>query len=363
VPGILAGLSLLLFAACQSEMQDGRDDSSIVLWSTPGARWMITPNQPLVYDSLVVFQLPDSNLWALDRETGELAWRLDYGGGMHPITYSPVQQGSYGWWAGNYGVHKVDVGSGELVWHHSTGAEETSGRHLSLDGQLLHYGGWGHYFQVDLDSGAELSRVHIGENVRAAVPRQDRVYLCSYSLTPSGFPHYGHLRCLSKADGGLIWIQEFPGDCLKSRPAFYGSLVIVSTDRGAYAIDAGTGTELWFRESPEGARISPQVSGNELYLGTRYGFARISLPDLGTVWETDRLGLPGYGTHNDFALSESTIFCVLENSVMGYSRETGEIVFAYTPPDMALAQPTYRDGVLYFSGGRNMYAIDVGDVD
>jgi outer membrane protein assembly factor BamB len=269
-----------------------------------------------VTDRLVVVgtdSVPQGHLYALDRPTGTVRWKLAFAGG---VGAQILRRGDTAFAVSASGeVVAVDLGSGRIVWRTSP-LEEAGDRSIDpvLDGDRL-FVGWrpGSVEALDASTGRKIWRTHLGERLNTSLAvvgsavvvgtlagrlhrlsREDGSVLAA-PLELKGMP-YGDLL---EAGGCLLALQmelENPssqqGPCMLScldpshfkarwsfrsekelstfRPLIHQGRAVVGWDGTLVSLNLGTGSQAWscpLKGVPRGLGSS----GENLYIGTLNG--------------------------------------------------------------------------------------------
>ena len=144
-------------------------------------------------------------------------------------------------------------------------------------------------------------------------------------------PTGGTIVALNTADGSTLWSHQLSGSAVQARPVVIGSTLCVgSTDGTLYALDTATGTEQW-RVDTGSAIVTDLVNEDSvLYFASA-----------------------GDGTDTGPAF-----LAVDANS-------QGNDVLTYPVPDadtILFAQGGVTNGVVYFYGTQNVYAVNMSNV-
>lgn len=329
---------LVLFCSCSDPVSSSENGG----WQTPIPADSYNSTPPIIYENLLVVQLVDS-LWALDKDSGVVQWRLKLQEGR-AVTYTVPQYDCYAFYCGKREVYKVNLETGTIVWEFPT--ESTADvRHLAIDDQNLHFGtAAGAYYQVNLETGALAGYFMVsGENIISATPHAGKVLLCSYN--PTTFT--GHLTCL--VEGALLWSRET--SAIMSKPAFYGETVFVSEHPNVtVGYELTTGSEVQRYQGHSHPQLSPIVEGSDLYLSAPESITRIDLLSHQIVWDAPT------GTRYDLVSDTDQFFVRFASRIRGYAKASGEMDFEFFPEDEAISAPCYDDGLVYFIGGEHVYA-------
>ncbi len=144
-------------------------------------------------------------------------------------------------------------------------------------------------------------------------------------------PTGGTIVALNTADGSVKWSHQLSGSAVQSRPVMIGSTLYVgSTDGTLYALDTATGAEQW-RVDTGSAIVTDLVNEDSVLYFASAGDS------------------PGTGP---------AFLAVDTNSL-------GNDVLSYPVPDadsLLFAQGGVANGVVYFYGAQNVYAVNMSNV-
>ena len=144
-------------------------------------------------------------------------------------------------------------------------------------------------------------------------------------------PTGGTIVALNTADGLVRWSHQLSGSAVRSRPVVIGSTLYVgSTDGTLYALDAATGDEQW-RADTGSAILTDLVNENSVLY---------------------------FASAGDSAGTGPAFLAVDTNS-------QGNDILSYPVPDadtILFAQGGVTNGVVYFHGAQNVYAVNMSNV-
>ena len=245
------------------------DDGALLWWTPTDARVASMPFMdwavPLVRDGIVY-----SGTYALNAQDGAVRWRiaidtLEQGAlALHAL----VDQTLYA--STTSGIAAINAQDGQIRWRYQP--EEP--RYLSgppvVAGRLLcagtsggvGYPETGHFFALDVESGAEVWRYRIpwGSYIGAVV-HHETIYVSSGGRS---------LYALDAKNGALRWRHPFtaPGHYLRN-PATIANDVLYLTADGTYALRGADGEVLWHQpleSSPSVSFCQPVVLDGAVYL-------------------------------------------------------------------------------------------------
>lgn len=194
---------------------------------------------PLVTDSdLVIVGSCDSYIYALDRHTGRLVWKIATGG---PVMASASKIG-----------RRIPAGVDDTGKPTSRSASVLVG---SSDGKL---------YAIEEVAGQTIwTFTSDGPITAAPVLYGDRLYLTNRS---------GSLYVLQPATGRQLWTQRIPGSIAHSPAVDDQRVYVGTTEGGVFALESLTGKMVWQCDLRATLAASPTlVSGQIMYLASRDG--------------------------------------------------------------------------------------------
>jgi eukaryotic-like serine/threonine-protein kinase len=252
-------------------------------------------SSPAVSAGVIYFGSFDDNFYAVDASTGQLKWKFRSAGerrfaGKHlhgalpasesmpdPFDFflsSPVVwNGAVYFGSGDTNIYALDTESGSLKWKFKTGDVVHASPAIS-DGTLF-VGSWDSYFYaLDAATGKEKWRFKTGED--SVIHNQ--VGIQSSAAVVDGIVYFGcrdsNLYALDAATGKQIWSFSNKGSWVISSPALLnGKVYFTTSDSGLlYSLDAKSGGVVFslnFKHWPMFS--SPAISGDTLYIGSHQG--------------------------------------------------------------------------------------------
>ncbi len=286
-------------------------------------------SSPAVTGDAVYVGSTDKQLYALDRETGEVKWKVATDSA---ITSSPaVADGRvyFGSYDGKF--YALDAATGKLAWKFQTGGEHRfTATHL-------------HGLQPEAET----------------MPDPWDFFLSSPAVW-NGAVYFGsgdgNIYALNAASGKLRWKFK-TGDVVHSSPAISdGVLFIGSWDSYLYALDAATGKEVWKFKTGEdpaihnhiGIQSSPAVVDGTVYFGCRD--SNLYAVDAKTGKQRWFFSTKGSWVNNSPAVYEGKVY--FGTSLPGYlhalNSKSGELAFTLDTKVPTFASIAIAKGMLYF---------------
>lgn len=224
-----------------------------------GTKWTFKTDGPIigsaaVANGVVYIGSTDTNLYAVDQETGKQKWKFKTLGGRQVTSTPTVANGLVYFGAFDGILYAVDAETGSMKW---TFVAEYERR---FEGKRLH--GYPPGFQTIPDSWDIYTSSPVVFN--------GKVYIGSGD---------GSVYCVDALTGTLQW-KFATGDIVHASPAIASNTVYIgSWDSYLYAIDAETGQEKWrfktgedsFIHNQQGFQASPSVADGTVYVGCRDG--------------------------------------------------------------------------------------------
>lgn len=250
----------------------------------------------------------DTNLWAVNLETGEFVWKKATEGGIasSPVVDAVNKQVLFG--SDDHGYYSVDHKSGRIHWSVVTGDKVRSSGRIS-HGNAFFGSDDGNIYAVLINNGREMWRYDTGAPIRTTpAVTNDRVIVGNEA---------GELLGL-ELNGARKWAFRTK-KAISSSPFvdLEGVCYIGAFDGFLYAIDASSGYSHWRFRTNGPIISSPLVDGNIVYFGS--------------------------GDGKLYAVNTQT------------SKE--KWTFDTTKP--IVSSPTLHDGIVYFGGTNGIvYALD-----
>ncbi len=220
-------------------------------------------NGPLIYDGIAYFGACDSNVYAVDAETGEEIWRFRTGGIIFESS-AIIHEGRL--YIGSYDGHLYSISlDGKLAWRFRTGGEIACG--ACADGGLVYFGSRdGFAYCLEAGSGKLVWKFKTGGEIDSTPSVEGKkLFVASFD---------GYLYCLDKDTGNNIWRFRAGEEIYNATkfPVEKNRIYFSCFDNYLYCLETGTGKELWrFRTGKYGNSASPVVHNDVVYVPTRDG--------------------------------------------------------------------------------------------
>jgi eukaryotic-like serine/threonine-protein kinase len=265
-------------------------------------------SSPAVAGGLVYFASYDGWFYAVDGLSGKLKWRFNNAGerrfaarhihGALPgaevmpdpfdcyLSSPAVWHGLVYFGSGDGNIYALNAASGALLWKFKTG--DVVHASPAISGGTLFIGSWDSYFYaIDAVSGKEKWRFKTGED--SVIHNQ--VGIQSSAAVAGGMVYFGcrdsHLYALDAITGKPRWSFSTGSSWVISSPAVLNGRVYFATSDTAtfYALDAGSGKQIFTLKFKFPFFSSPAIAGNTLYIGSHDGkLTAINLATGTTAW-------------------------------------------------------------------------------
>lgn len=275
---------------------------------------------------LVFFGSSDHNFYALDAETGVLAWKYTATNGF---SFSSPTVWNNTVYAGctNDSLYAFDASSGKVLWKFAT--EESIESSPAIANGVVYFGSDdAKFYAVDATTGQLKWEYKTGFNVSSSpaivngavyVGSDDNnlyafdaasgnirwtfnagaMFNASSPLVENGSLYIGnrdgYLYCIDAATGLLKWKYDDGGTSMEeSSPTIYNNVVYIggwinipnfSIQGSLYAVDANTGNSVWTALNGLGISSSPVIDSGNLYIAVDTDFYSINATKGTTNWK------------------------------------------------------------------------------
>jgi uncharacterized repeat protein (TIGR01451 family) len=246
-------------------------DTGVVLWSYAASSEVLS--SPAVANGVVYFGSFSSfgnNVNALNASTGAKLWSYSLGGlvlvSSSPVVANGVVYIGFSGENGNNGLLALNASTGALLWGYSAGDSVSSSP--AVANGVLYIGSatainQGEVLALNASTGTKLWSYATGEYVYSSpAVANGVVYVGSQD---------GNVYALNASIGAKLWSYT-TGDAVLSSPAVANGVVYIgSGDHNVYALDASTGAKLWSYQTGNYENSSPAVANGVVYIGSNDG--------------------------------------------------------------------------------------------
>ena len=266
-------------------------------------------SSPAVAGGLVYFSSYDGWFFAVDALTGKFKWKFKNAGerrfaGTHIhgslpaaetmpdpfdcyLSSPAVWNGNVYFGSGDGNVYALDAATGSIQWRFHTG--DVVHASPAISGGTLFIGSWDSYFYaIDAASGKEKWRFKTGVDPDI----HNQVGIQSSAAVADGTVYFGcrdsNLYALDAVTGKKRWSFSTRSSWVISSPAVLKGRVYFATSDTAlfYALDAGSGKQIFSLKFHFPFFSSPAIAGNTLYIGSHDGkLTAINLMTQTRAWD------------------------------------------------------------------------------
>jgi len=301
------------------------EDTGDVAWRNPGVRGF---SSPAVFSGTLVVGTSDGRVVQVDAATGRERWNTTlvsetvFSGitSSPKIAFDRIYVGTLNESGGPGEVVALDVRDGSVAWRHATGSIHYSSP--ALAGGILHVGVMG---LLNTTSGIDFD------------------------------PPHGVLA-LDARDGSEIWFFETEGPVAAS-PVVFGDLVVAPSkeshkDGVVYGIRRSDGAQAWRADVPAGVS-SPALHGDTVFVGggSLNGTGRVTALNASSGVERWSVVLNG-PVQASVAYADSKVYVstnTAQGTIYALDPATGDTLWSYTPTpaQYILGSPVVADGIVF----------------
>lgn len=289
------------------DTEEGTEGSIVPLWTFKTEDEI--RSSPTIFRNIALVGSYDSNVWAVNVETGDMLWKrhTDAGIATSPIVDPEMQQVLFG--SEDYTHYAIDVRDGRMNWSHTTGDK------IRSSGTLAH----GHIFFGSDD---------------------------------------GKLYALLANNGRVMWEYEV-GVPIRSQPCATADRIIFGTDDGEVIALELNGQRKWSFRTRRSIMASPVVDRDDMaYVASMDGYLyAIDAANGYSQWKFRTLGpiisSPALDTDDNIYVcsADGHLYCV--------NTQSGRERWKFESGAPIVAGPRLHDGVVYFGGTNGkFYAVD-----
>lgn len=304
-------------------------------------KWIFTTrswvdSSPSVVDGVVYFGSNDSFIYALDADNGKEIWKFDT---VYPIKASPaVTEERVYIRSDDYYLYALDINTGEELWRFNTGSPSGSSAAIS-DGIILLGSGDGYCYALNASNGQRRLRfkTHYSVTTTPAV-RDGNAYLATDN---------GNLYVI---DGtARTWLQEH-----EIRPFWMQMWVMGLPGIPEPPEQSGL---LWGLRLSRGATYSsPLVTDDSVYIGSDKYLVAVDIESREIRWRF----ATGDTVRSSPVMSGSAVIVGSEDGYLyAIDADSGEMLWKLQLGEMITSSPTVADGIIYVgSHDGGLYAIE-----
>ncbi|WP_338044123.1 PQQ-binding-like beta-propeller repeat protein [Natrinema thermotolerans] len=224
-------------------------------FSTGSGIW---ESSPVVSNGTVYIGSSDNNLYAVDADTGQEQW--SYSTGWYIAGSPTVEDGTVYVGSRDQKVHAIDASTGEQEWNFTTGGEIYASTAVN-DGTVYVGTTDNKLYALDADTGEQQWTYTTGGVIEsAATVWEGTVYFGSKD---------NDLYALDADTGEKVWNYTTGDSITDSSPTVSeGTVYVGSYDNRVHAVDGVTGSEQWSYQTGADIDSSPTVSNGVVYVGS-----------------------------------------------------------------------------------------------
>ena len=308
-------------------------------------------SSPTVVGGTVYIGSNDSNLYALDAETGEREWAFQTGA---VVESSPMVVGDVVYVGSNdSNLYALDAETGTQGW--VTRTDGKVGSSPTVAGDTVYVGsGDSAVYAVDATTGERTYTFQTEGAIESSPAVVDgTVYVGSDDAK---------LYAIDEETGEQRWVFE-AGLPVRSSPTVAdGAVFAGSRDNHLYAVDAETGEQRWQFGTNWHIAGSPTVMDGTVYISSIDSHLYAVDADTGQrqwVFDTD------FPVHSSPTVTDGTVYVGSNNSNLhAVDADTGEQQWAFQTDGPIHSSPTVVDGTAYVGCcDGTLYAIETGTAD
>lgn len=302
----------------------------------------------LVIEEDVVFGSYDTNLWCLNKTTGEMRWKFETSGGIvsQPVYSNTEQAFLFGSEDGNF--YSVDVTSGRLQWKFNT--EHRIRSSATILNKYVFFGtDGGTFLALRTDTGKPVWKLETNSAIRSK-PLVTEKWIIFGSED-------GAVYAL-ELDGSQKWLIK-TGGAIHSKPILVDDTCYVgSFDGYVYAFDIQSGFVNWkYRVGKPIVSSLTDSDGNVFFAATN-GIVYCVDSHSGKEKWVQNIGKPIVSSPH--ISDDHLIICSTDSHVYLLNKETGESVSKLKTGGSIIGTPTIDDKCIYIGTGDGIfYAIEL----
>jgi len=249
-----------------------------------------------------------------------------------------------------FGIHALDISSGNELWRYHTNSFVKSVPAVAND--VVYFGADDRkFYALNAKDGTVLwiNDAALDGYTASAVVANNMVY---------AIPEDGSFYAFDIRNGKIIW-STLIGKVAESSPAVGEGIVAFGTNGGGIvALDASTGKEKWHYDTGViEIKSSPVIADGTLFVGSNDGSVYAITTDKGTLkWK--------YSTSNNVESSPSVrngvvYFGSTDSNFYALDTLTGKVIWKFPNSGSVLSGPAISNDIVYFGTRNNfIYALD-----
>ncbi|MEJ2722572.1 MAG: PQQ-binding-like beta-propeller repeat protein, partial [bacterium] len=232
-------------------------------------------SSPVLDGNLVIFGCRDGNLYALEKETGELLWKFAGTGGIgaSPALYKNMVIGAdY-----NGSVFALDVATGRQMWTRKLPMRVVSSPVVSGNRAVVGcYDGYA--YCLSGEDGKVIWKRKTKDRIRGSCGASGEIF-----VVPS---YDGFLYGLENSTGNIRWRVNLGGNLAGGVATGPGRAVVGTPDGRVCAVGLGDGREVWSFKTDGPVKSSPVIAMGRVYIGSNDDHVYcLNLADGALMWK------------------------------------------------------------------------------
>ena len=339
-------------------------------------------SSPVISSDIAFFGCDDTNLYAVNTQTGELCWTFKT---VTEVRATPAIKDGYVYFGGEDIFYCLDMFNKKEKWHFVTG--EKSWSSPIIDDENVYFGcDQGKFFALNKDSGKTVWEINLLDerqrreknlpDVPSSRSRNIDHGLTSpiiYKNTIIVTCNNGFVYCFDKTTGKGIWTR-FVKAKIESSPVLHEDTVYFGCqriflregprddNRYIYALNASTGKVKWRHAMDEDVDSSPLIHNGVLYATSDDNKMHIlknieSKNPAATSIPLTVGRVKDYGIFSSPVIGGEHIYCCDYNGVLyGLNMVTNQVK-KYNKEQKTYSTPVIYKGDIFFASGDTFYAM------
>lgn len=303
-------------------------------------------SSPYIHEGILYIGAYDSNLYALDAETGKFLWKYATEGG---IAASPaVADGRVFFGSTDGSLYALNAETGRLMWTYPTKARIYSSPRVQF-GHVFIGSDDRHLYAVNTLTGRTAWSVEAEGAVRSTpATGPDAIYVGDEE---------GVLHAVG-VNGSLIW-RFRARRAITSSPAVSQDLLYVgSHDWFVYALDLRAGWVVWRYRTDGPVVSSPAIAGNTVFVGSADGHLyALDATNGYLVW---RYRTGGQVTSSPAVYQSAVYVGSVDGYVYSLDAQTGQLRWRFQTGGPVVSSPRVANDIIYVGSlDHNVYALPI----